>query len=116
MTEARGYVTEALAGAPTDVVETVALLVSELATNSVRHASAGFTIEVERRAERIRIAVSDGGAGDPQMRTPTPVEASGRGLRIVEALSESWGCTPAPDGVGKTVWFEVAAEPASASA
>ncbi len=115
VTEARVFATDAIDGAPVEVVETVALLVSELATNSVRHASAGFTLAVERASDRIRIAVSDLGPGNPEMRSPTPVEASGRGLQIVEALSDAWGCTPAPDGRGKTVWFELAAAPASAS-
>jgi anti-sigma regulatory factor (Ser/Thr protein kinase) len=109
---ARGYVADALDGAPAAVVETVALLVSELATNSVRHAAAGFTLDIERGPERIRVAVSDAGPGNPQVRRPDPVEPSGRGLLIVAALSDDWGCAPAPDGAGKTVWFEVAAVPA----
>jgi serine phosphatase RsbU (regulator of sigma subunit)/anti-sigma regulatory factor (Ser/Thr protein kinase) len=115
VTDARSYATDALDGAPVEVVETVALLVSELATNSVRHAAAGFTLGIDRRPDRIRVAVSDAGPGDPQVRTPEPVEPSGRGLQIVEALSDDWGCTRAPDGTGKTVWFEIAAAPAPAS-
>lgn len=113
VTDARSYVTEALDGAPAAVVETVALLVSELATNSVRHAAAGFTLDIARGSQRIRVAVSDDGPGSPEMRAPGPIESSGRGLQIVEALSDAWGCAPAPDGMGKTVWFEVAAVPAT---
>ncbi len=113
--EARGVVTDALDGVPPDVVETVALLVSELATNSIRHASAGFTLGIERRSDRVRISVTDAGPGSPELRTPDPAEASGRGLQIVEALSEDWGCTPAPDGRGKTVWFEIVATPEPAT-
>ena len=114
MTEARVYVADALDGAPPEVVETVALLVSELATNSVRHASAGFTLDIERGPERIRIAVSDAGRATRSCAARSRREASGRGLQIVEALSDDWGCAPAPDGLGKTVWFEVAAVPAEA--
>ena len=95
-------------------MDTVALLVSELATNSVRHAAAGFTLDIERGPERIRVAVSDTGPGDPEVRSPAPAEPSGRGLLIVEALSDAWGCSPAPGGIGKTVWFEIAAVPAEA--
>ena len=113
--EARGVVTEALDGVPPDVVETVALLVSELATNSIRHASAGFTLGIERRPDRIRISVADAGPGNPELRTPDPGETSGRGLQIVEALSDDWGSTPAPDGRGKTVWFEIIATPEPAT-
>jgi serine phosphatase RsbU (regulator of sigma subunit)/anti-sigma regulatory factor (Ser/Thr protein kinase) len=115
VSDARVFVADALDGAPREVVETIALLVSELATNSVRHASAGFTLRVERGPDRIRIAVTDAGPGNPELRTPDPAEASGRGLQIVEALSDAWGCTPAPDGRGKTVWFEVVAAPAPAT-
>jgi len=92
----------------------VALLVSELATNSVRHAAAGFTLAIDRTPDRIRVAVSDTGAGRPEKRSPDPVEPSGRGLLIVEALSDDWGTTPAPDGAGKTVWFEIATATAPA--
>jgi anti-sigma regulatory factor (Ser/Thr protein kinase) len=114
VTEARTHVTAALDGVPTDVVETVALLVSELATNSVRHAAAGFTLSIERSPDRIRVAVSDDGPGSPEKRSPDPVEPSGRGLLIVEALSDVWGTAPTPDGRGKTVWFEIATAPAPA--
>ena len=113
--EARGVVTEAFDGAPSDVVETVALLVSELATNSIRHASAGFTLGIERRPDRFRISVADAGPGSPELRTPDPGETSGRGLQIVAALSDDWGSTPAPDGRGKTVWFEIVATPEPAT-
>ena len=33
-------------------------------------------------------------------------DESGRGLGIVDALAQSWGTTPLPDG--KVVWFDVA--------
>ena len=102
------YVADALDGAPPDVVETVALLVSELATNSVRHAAAGFTLDIERGPIGSGSRCPTPVPGSPQMRSPDPVETSGRGLQIVEALSDEWGCAPAPDGAGKTVWFEVA--------
>jgi anti-sigma regulatory factor (Ser/Thr protein kinase) len=111
VTEARVYVSDTLDGVAPDVVQVVALLVSELATNSVHHASAGFTLDIEQTAERIRVAVSDVGPGTPRMRSPEPVESSGRGLQIVEALSDEWGYAPSSDGVGKTVWFEITAPP-----
>ena len=113
VSEARTYVADALDGSAPEVVETVSLLVSELATNSVRHAAAGFTLDIQRRPDRIRVAVSDSGPGNPQVRSPEPVEPSGRGLLIVEALSEDWGYEPTADGAGKTVWFEVAVVPAT---
>jgi hypothetical protein len=37
------------------------------------------------------------------MRAPTPEEPSGRGLLIVDAMSDTWGIIPS--STGKTVWF-----------
>jgi len=114
VTDARLHAARALDDMPADVIETVALLVSELATNSVRHAAAGFTLAIDRTPERIRVAVTDAGPGRPEKRSPDPAEAFGRGLLIVEALSDDWGTTPTPGGAGKTVWFEIATAPAPA--
>ncbi|MGD1057398.1 MAG: ATP-binding protein [Solirubrobacteraceae bacterium] len=36
-------------------------------------------------------------------RTPTPLDQSGRGLQIVQALAEDWGIVRSPNG--KLVWF-----------
>jgi hypothetical protein len=55
--------------------------------------------------KRIRVEASDGDRGQPVLKSPTPLDTSGRGLRIVEAMSESWGITPSSNG--KTVWFEL---------
>jgi len=37
---------------------------------------------------------------------PGLVAPSGRGMAIVEAMSNRWGVDERPD-VGKTVWFEI---------
>ena len=47
--------------------------------------------------------MSDGGEGRPRLLSPSPRELSGRGLRIVEAMSDAWGVQPT--STGKTVWF-----------
>lgn len=48
-------------------------------------------------------AVSDAGPGAPVIRPQEALAESGRGLHIVDRLSESWGWTT-PDRSGKTVW------------
>lgn len=78
------------------------LLVSELATNSVRHAACEFELRILDGRE-IRIELSDGGEGIPSPRAPTAWETSGRGLRIVDGLAKDWGVLVASDR--KTVWF-----------
>jgi serine phosphatase RsbU (regulator of sigma subunit)/anti-sigma regulatory factor (Ser/Thr protein kinase) len=93
--------------------DVVALLVSELATNAVLHASSPFEVTVVTHAAsgRVRIGVRDEGDGTPVRQGPRPMAPHGRGLRIVEELSARWGVEWDGDGGAKTVWFEVRHEP-----
>jgi anti-sigma regulatory factor (Ser/Thr protein kinase) len=100
--DARAFVRESLSDWPSDTREVAELLASELATNCIRHAQSEFELAINS-ARRIRIEVSDASNALPKPLSPAPKEPSGRGLRIVEALSRSWGVVPAAHG--KTVWF-----------
>jgi anti-sigma regulatory factor (Ser/Thr protein kinase) len=100
---ARHFVRNLLSEEPRETVEAAELMVSELATNSVLHADSDFELAILRSREEIRVEVSDHGRGQPVPRSPTPQEQSGRGLQIVQALSEDWGIIPSPGG--KLVWF-----------
>lgn len=100
---ARHFVRDLLSGEPREIAEAAELMTSELATNSVRHARSDFELAILRSREEIRVEVSDHGQGQPVPRSPTPREQSGRGLQIVQALSEDWGTIPSPGG--KLVWF-----------
>lgn len=87
--------------------ETVALLVSELATNAVIHAKTPFEVLVRLGDGVVRWEVHDE-AGSELHRPPTSQdELGGRGLQLVEALARRWGIDQLVDG--KTVWFEVPA-------
>jgi anti-sigma regulatory factor (Ser/Thr protein kinase) len=108
---ARRFVREQLGGCPAETVEAAELLVSELATNSIRHAVSGFDVAV-RSGREIRIEVTDAGGARPRLLTPRPTDPSGRGLRIVEGLSEKWGVSSRRGS--KTVWFTLAAPSAGA--
>lgn len=103
--QARHFAVDALGPLPQETRDRVALLVSELATNCVRHAGTGFHVSVQRGADVVRIEVTDTGAGRPAVHSPEFDEPSGRGLRIVEQLSDAWGVVPASPPPGKTVWF-----------
>ncbi|MDQ6607357.1 MAG: ATP-binding protein [Actinomycetota bacterium] len=105
---ARRFAVAALDDAPLDVLEAVKLMVSELATNSIRHAETGFQLTICRAQGAIRVEVTDHAGGTPVMRSPGPEDPSGRGLRIVAMLSEAWGVDRAA-AVGKTVWFTLSA-------
>src|SRR6202012_3572815 len=101
---ARGFATDTLSGSPASTVEAVELMVSELATNCIRHERTSFHITILGSTREIRVEVTDSGSGTPTMRPRGPEEPSGRGLQIVDMLSDSWGVEPeAPSG--KTVWF-----------
>lgn len=102
---ARRFVRDVLRDQPRDVREAVELMATELATNCVQHAKTSFELTINHGQEQIRIEVSDTGPGHPVPRSPTPKERRGRGLRLVEAMSDSWGVDPSSRG--KTVWFTV---------
>jgi anti-sigma regulatory factor (Ser/Thr protein kinase) len=100
----RGFVASALAtwGCP-EVMETARLLTSELVTNAVRHADGPLRLGLRRTASEVIVEVSDNSTRRPRMRRQDPTCESGRGLLLVEALSDTWGTRL--DHEAKTVWF-----------
>lgn len=104
------------AGCGEDGVETAALLVSELATNSVRHtASPVFVCRVGYDGAQLVLEVEDYG-GTPEMphrKEPGPGDVDGRGLLLVDALCTQWCVTPGPCG-GRIVRAVLAAGAAQA--
>jgi serine/threonine-protein kinase RsbW len=103
---ARRFATEALEGIPSETLDAVELMVSELATNSIRHANTAYEVAVTRARQTIRVEVTDDAGGTPAMRSPGPDEPTGRGLRIIEMLSDAWGVEQRKAS-GKTVWFRL---------
>lgn len=88
--------------------DTVALLVSEVATNAVLHAyGPEIRVRVVDRGERLRIEVADGSPVLPVPRRARDGAENGRGLALVEALAVRWGVEGRPDG--KELWFEIGA-------
>ena len=95
---------------PTERVEDVLLLVSEVVTNAVMHARTTVRVTALAAAGRVLVAVTD---DDPQ-HAPCTAErgtmaTSGRGLRLVELLASSWGVEVGE--TSKVVWFEAAYRP-----
>jgi two-component sensor histidine kinase len=99
-------VVDHLEGIDQDVRDTAALLVSELATNSVRHAATAFTVSVAIGTTHIRISVTDHDPTIPSPQTASVRAVSGRGLALVARLAVEWGIEPMGDG--KRVWFVLA--------
>ena len=92
------------------LADDVALVVTELAANAVRHARSGFTVILSARPSRpgvIRISVRDasplrssGVAGSPLPVAPL------HGLGAVNAMASHWGVESLGSS-GKTVWVEL---------
>ncbi|MET8569362.1 ATP-binding protein [Streptomyces sp. NPDC004783] len=100
-----------------DAHDTVTLIASELCANAVRHGRvAGRDFHVLLTADpatgTVRIEVTDT-RGDRLPHLPSAVSEDGdggRGLLLVEALADRWGCSPrSTGGPGKTVWAECTA-------
>ncbi|MFV2197184.1 ATP-binding protein [Nocardiopsis sp. LOL_012] len=107
-------------GASPDVVDSAELIVSELVTNAVEAGGLTMTTPVSAISRRhfihvvisvqggqLLIEVWDAGNGTPTRRPVTTDAEHGRGLFLVEMLSQRWGVVPSPRG-GKTVWCVLA--------
>jgi len=92
-------------GIDPDIVDTAVLLVSELATNAVVHATSTIQLRIGVGNE-IRVEVRDVSGDAPIVGELGPASESGRGLAIVTTLADSWDWSPRPSG--KVVWFELA--------
>ncbi|MGP4049438.1 ATP-binding protein [Streptomyces sp. 2A115] len=89
--------------------DVTALLVSELVTNALRHATGPIGVRLVRPTETLGallVEVSDPLPDLPRERAARPEDESGRGLQLVANSSRRWGTRPG--GTGKTVWFELA--------
>jgi hypothetical protein len=103
-TRARALVRCCLSDASPELRAKAELIVSELATNAIRHARTPFLVRLLGRAT-VRVEVADGRRDPPVPRRPIGGEADGRGLVIVEAEADRWGFDQFAGG--KVVWAEL---------
>lgn len=92
----------------THLEETAVLLVSELVTNSVRHActqGSMLALRLEIARTSLRIEIHDGDPRWPMPSTTTGLDESGFGLVLVDALADKWGVRDT--ATGKAVWAEL---------
>jgi anti-sigma regulatory factor (Ser/Thr protein kinase) len=80
-----------------------ALVVSELATNALRHGLGDVVVRAVLQLDgTIQLAVTDSGDELPALQPADPERVGGLGLRIIDQLSSAWGTASFPGG--KTVW------------
>ncbi|MDH6516746.1 anti-sigma regulatory factor (Ser/Thr protein kinase) [Streptomyces sp. SAI-208] len=90
------------------LADIAALLVSELVTNSLRHATGPIGVRLVRPAGVggvLLVEVSDPLPDPPRERVADLDDESGRGLQLVAHAADRWGTRPG--ATGKTVWFEL---------
>ncbi len=91
------------------VAEAAELALTELIANVVRHVP-------DRRCQTLIILLPEGGVrvevtdGGPELPRPVTdgdlLAEGGRGLVLLDAVTDAWGVEERPVGGGKTVWFE----------
>ncbi|WP_433417554.1 ATP-binding protein [Microtetraspora malaysiensis] len=117
ITEARRFVTTFLRGWPS--LESAELIVSELATNAVRHSASGrfgglFIVTIRVNHRRLWLGVADeGGPRSPELLPAYEEAEGGRGLMLVSTLATGWGVLG--DHNGRTVWAVLDPAPAMAA-
>jgi hypothetical protein len=103
----------------TELTDDAGLVVSELMTNAVAatrdlvpHSLAPVRLWLASDTELVLILVGDASTRPPMHVELSPDADNGRGLRLVEAMSNRWGWYPAnAAGMAKVVWAEWAIPP-----
>jgi serine phosphatase RsbU (regulator of sigma subunit)/anti-sigma regulatory factor (Ser/Thr protein kinase) len=103
---ARHFAAQALAGHPSDLVQDVELVVTELVTNALLHGHPPVRLRLHTDHGRIRVEVEDSGRDVPVRVRSGPDSMTGRGLGLVAALTRGWGVEAAESGA-KMVWAEL---------
>ncbi len=93
---------------PEGMVDTAALLATELVSNATRHSDTGVELRVNMADDRLRVAVFDESHRMPHTVAGDAEATAGRGLQLVEKLASSWGVET--EAGGKAVWFELAVD------
>ena len=87
------------------VLDRAELLTTELVTNAVRHGGPPIVVEVTCEGTAgMTVEVCDGSDEEPVLKDAAPLDESGRGVLLVDLLSDEWGVDQRP-GDGKAVWF-----------
>ncbi|MFK4152927.1 ATP-binding protein [Streptomyces fungicidicus] len=99
----------------TALADDLTAAVNELTTNAVQHALAApggaherAWLGMTRTGNTVMCAVADPSPTPPSRRRPACMADAGRGLAVVDALTDQWGYTATAPG-GKAVWVRISA-------
>ncbi|MFJ9864004.1 SpoIIE family protein phosphatase [Streptomyces sp. NPDC101165] len=96
-------------GVSSGTMDAALLVVSELVTNALVHTDGQVRLDLSLVNHRLRLAVADTSPRSPVKNTNVGWEATGgRGILLVEAVSENWGTVPVSGG--KQVWADLVPE------
>jgi anti-sigma regulatory factor (Ser/Thr protein kinase) len=92
----------------TSLADDAEMIIGEFVANAVTHAEAAddgqqVGLRLMRRSGEVMCAVLDPSDAAPVLRQASGTDETGRGLRMVDALSDIWGWSPVV-GRGKAVW------------
>ena len=103
---ARSILRDALLQSGADeLVDSATLVTSEIVTNALVHAGTDVLLRVLSTANAVRVEVEDGGGHVPVRRHYAQTAGTGRGMQLIDELSDRWGVDESVDG--KAVWFEI---------
>jgi anti-sigma regulatory factor (Ser/Thr protein kinase) len=88
---------------PTESLDVLLLLTSELVTNAVRHGTGPVGVHVDWGDGDVRVEVEDRSPHWPVVQAMDRDALKGRGLILVDGLSSGWGVLA--QEIGKSVWF-----------
>ncbi|TQS40206.1 ATP-binding protein [Cryptosporangium phraense] len=85
--------------------EDVLLVVHELVANVVDHAKTPFRLAIKLCGSVVQVWVRDQSRRPIVVRPLDPESLRGRGLPLIAAIADNWGCQECSDG--KTVWAAI---------
>ena len=89
-----------------DCVDLAELVVAEMVTNAIQHARSVCIFRLQTSPGRVRLEVEDGNPILPvaSRSPPDAMRSSGRGLRVIQSVSDRHGASELPGG--KVMWAE----------
>jgi anti-sigma regulatory factor (Ser/Thr protein kinase) len=92
-----------------ELVDDTLLVITELVHNVIQHTGDGGELAVSRPRDVVRVEVFDHSQDLPRLLKPAPHRIGGRGIMLVNAVSQEWGSRLTP--TGKVVWAHMPIRP-----